>query len=459
MARDSQLQVSDFPDSLSVISEPPDVRNWFSSYVYESPVLGSEEDFGDPLLNESEISNLRRVFGNGRREAVGVPHKFDESENVDKLDGDEKRASDFGSCYGASGRNGNGEESLTEAPDSLQSNLPASDSDAIEEKSSVGTRPGGELPSNHVKTDGLPENHNLDKDKQCREFAGYSSSSSLLSEPPHISNWFSSYVYESPELDSLEDFGCSDAKDDLLIREIINSKAETPSELNQKKTNAVACTTPDLIPPTIQSPREVNHEMKVNKNLPFDAVAGVVVTKVKSECIAVAPDSNRQAKKEMISSKGCGSRLSPEKEISRYAAKSRYKRDHINFDDTVSHVSGRDNQILCPGDQASGRTRDDIISRNGKENLEPCSSNSGFVSIRKKAAPALCLGPGSKPQEAVVNQCLNVKRTPLAETTNLPRRQEDAVEYAGKWKCPQKSKPLVGPPMKQLRLERWVYKV
>ena len=36
--------------------EPPDIRNWFSSYVYNSPVLGTN-DFGDSLSKEIEREN------------------------------------------------------------------------------------------------------------------------------------------------------------------------------------------------------------------------------------------------------------------------------------------------------------------------------------------------------------------------------------------------------------------
>ena len=36
--------------------EPPDIRNWFSSYVYDSPVLGTN-DFGDSLSKEIECEN------------------------------------------------------------------------------------------------------------------------------------------------------------------------------------------------------------------------------------------------------------------------------------------------------------------------------------------------------------------------------------------------------------------
>ncbi len=40
---------------LWIVSEPLDVRNWFSSYEYESPVLNSNDNFGDSVSKESEF--------------------------------------------------------------------------------------------------------------------------------------------------------------------------------------------------------------------------------------------------------------------------------------------------------------------------------------------------------------------------------------------------------------------
>lgn len=47
-----------------------------------------------------------------------------------------------------------------------------------------------------------------------------------------------------------------------------------------------------------------------------------------------------------------------------------------------------------------------------------------------------------------------VQRKVLTERTNC--HLSGAAEITGKWQCPQKRKPNLGPPMKQLRLERWI---
>lgn len=36
-----------------MLLEPPDVRNWFLSYEYESPVLGTIDGFKDPVTRDS----------------------------------------------------------------------------------------------------------------------------------------------------------------------------------------------------------------------------------------------------------------------------------------------------------------------------------------------------------------------------------------------------------------------
>lgn len=95
----------------------------------------------------------------------------------------------------------------------------------------------------------------------------------------------------------------------------------------------------------------------------------------------------------------------------------------------------------------------------------------GFVSTRKKS----CTRPNDenswKKPEKTSLQCSTstgtvslaceknnvAKRKALTEATNL--QHSNAMEITGKWQCPQKLKPNHGPPLKQLRLERWVHRV
>lgn len=50
-----------------------------------------------------------------------------------------------------------------------------------------------------------------------------------------------------------------------------------------------------------------------------------------------------------------------------------------------------------------------------------------------------------------------VERKALADRTNF--HLAGVMETTGKWQCPQKRKPNLGPPLKQLRLERWVQRL
>lgn len=98
-----------------------------------------------------------------------------------------------------------------------------------------------------------------------------------------------------------------------------------------------------------------------------------------------------------------------------------------------------------------------------------CTSNKendGFVTTRKK----ICTGGnndencGKKPEKILLErsastvklplQCGVSKRKALTETTNVQLYND--IGITGKWQCPQKRKPDLGPAMKQLRLERWV---
>ncbi|XP_043703105.1 uncharacterized protein LOC122653216 [Telopea speciosissima] len=59
----SESEIPDSSYSLSFPSEPPDLRNWFSSYVYESPDLDTGEGFspGDSQSEGFGLENINRI--------------------------------------------------------------------------------------------------------------------------------------------------------------------------------------------------------------------------------------------------------------------------------------------------------------------------------------------------------------------------------------------------------------
>ncbi|KAI5010869.1 hypothetical protein ZWY2020_013006 [Hordeum vulgare] len=95
----------------------------------------------------------------------------------------------------------------------------------------------------------------------------------------------------------------------------------------------------------------------------------------------------------------------------------------------------------------------------------------GFVAIRTKKKPAEDRRKNKIPKLSTErenitlqeNRCIlgtGSTRSPLSDMTNISEvAGAPAQEVSGKWKCPRKGKPYVGPPMKQLRLEQWVRRV
>ncbi|XP_058222124.1 uncharacterized protein LOC131332083 isoform X2 [Rhododendron vialii] len=146
----SHSQVLAAVDSLSNPSEPPDIRNWFSSYAYESPEMNSDLQgygFGESGCVEEGIDGEEKTKGND--ETFG---RFQKIRNKDGLVLVEKAASI-------------GFE---------KSNNPTGDYD-----------------------------HRI---KNASQVIGSSDSLSLSSEPLEITRWFASYVYESPAVDTSNAF-------------------------------------------------------------------------------------------------------------------------------------------------------------------------------------------------------------------------------------------------------------
>lgn len=109
---------------------------------------------------------------------------------------------------------------------------------------------------------------------------------------------------------------------------------------------------------------------------------------------------------------------------------------------------------------------------NGKEISGKGLADNGFVSTRKNRCrgenyfnkPQEFQLEGSKSRKTGTGMVLSTgeknggeKRKALSEKTNL--QNIDVAGIAGKWRCPQKGKPDTGPPLKQLRLERWVHRL
>ncbi|KAL6651292.1 hypothetical protein ACP70R_010217 [Stipagrostis hirtigluma subsp. patula] len=109
------------------------------------------------------------------------------------------------------------------------------------------------------------------------------------------------------------------------------------------------------------------------------------------------------------------------------------------------------------------------------KHLEEAAPSNGFVAIKRKVKPMeykmnkIPKHPMGREKGKLQENCTALEpkalvhghtRCPLADRTNNSEAATASTpEFCGKWKCPRKGKPYVGPPMKQLRLEQWLRRV
>ncbi|KAJ8557945.1 hypothetical protein K7X08_004711 [Anisodus acutangulus] len=133
--------------------------------------------------------------------------------------------------------------------------------------------------------------------------------------------------------------------------------------------------------------------------------------------------------------------------------------DSVEPADDVQSKNSSDTSVLSQ--KLSKRKAEEIMD---KENHINDLQENGFRSTRKGRnnqvhkesplpRPAAVQSPLSGVTVASNCHKHGLTRKALAETTNL---HPSALETTGKWRCPQRTKPNLGPPLKQLRLEQWV---
>lgn len=429
-------------DSLSLPSEPPYIAKWFPSYVYESPELNSIDDFKDsgrPILAET---------GENEEEKEG---NFDENgvlkKRHDVLLADGKDTSD------------------------------------------------GFLQSNSIAR---IDNRNIEVLKD-------SDSLSLSSVPPDVRNWFSSYEYESPAINTSYEFSsqphgnvfdeeCITGKEDKLIRA---TKAVQKNDLEGQKTSfgLVKCTNSgrkkeyehhsfpkDILKADGEKNSAILNDLTPQRRscqiLPLkqmiDHGKGLAegfelsIQNGKSPIDALNAKFNAEHSHMMLNIKSrSGSKMgnSPHKAIqSRVPIEESDKPEHFTIVTTTRPPTENLEYLVNqkPENEALG-------GQENKENARTGFAENGFISMRRSKVgdgENSCKGPlagesYSSRNGATVpprgNKEATATRKILLDTTNF--QAPNLLEVTGKWRCPQKSKPNLGPPLKQLRLEQWVRRV
>ncbi|XP_059299183.1 uncharacterized protein LOC132051928 isoform X1 [Lycium ferocissimum] len=499
-------QVLDSVDSLSLPSEPPHIGNWFSSYAYESPVLSGIDDLKD-------TDGSRKIdAGDGRK------RKIDDNsllcgENV-ASQGDIElpfkvwRASDNLSFSSAISEPLDTKDCFSsyvpETPLSADSDdfrVPESiDIGFNEDTSSRGCKAGINSKEEYnsaenrtnVKSDSLSSGFNaaLKGLVQCTNFVAdnkrvvqdvdSSDDISLASEPPDIRNWFSSYVYESPNVDTIQDSILPDHEKELDDK-VYSGFGEPQNSRNSLGTGFIH-----------------NEHRPVSKDLDAD---GTNNTGVSNEMSLERISQHTPYYKTMQNSK-CGSprysdmviedsktagdnseTMSPQETnckvscIINHSSSEGEKlyRHAIHRKDSAEN-SSKSEDIVEPADDVEFKSSSEtsVLSQKlskrqaeemmDKENHINDLQENGFRSTRKGRnnqvhkesplpRPAAVQSPLSGVTVASNCHKHGLTRKVLAETTNL---NPSVLETTGKWRCPQRTKPNLGPPLKQLRLEQWV---
>ncbi|KAF7828465.1 choline transporter-like protein 2 [Senna tora] len=255
-----------------------------------------------------------------------------------------------------------------------------------------------------------------------------SSCSVLLSEPPDIRNWFSSYVYESPVSGISTLLGDSVSEETECEDKCFNVEAENEHEVVPPRESIFTHNTSSGTNTRVKLPSSKGDgsvEMKENIGFANTSHLGKIV----QPCM-----QDKTTLQHNVSPTKCDH-------------KSVIKEAMIQHENGGSSISGANR--ISEGNSTCLRE---------KENGEDMMAMNGFVTTKKSrqsGAKEENYGD-SRNRRRVSLTCKkegDMKRKALEEITNVK-----GMEVRGKWRCPQKSKPIVGPALKQLRLEQWVHK-
>ncbi|EOA16692.1 hypothetical protein CARUB_v10004885mg [Capsella rubella] len=419
-----------YSDSISPISEPPDITNWFPSYVYESlPLFSSIND------TETEVDDV-----------------------VNEVNLEPPDLGNWFSSYVY-------ESPLLDTSDGFELSVPGDNVCIVKE-----TETENEI-TDVERNNVCPRSFDQEELLRSTKVTDFSQSESVLSEPPDVRNWFPSYEYHSPQLSDTHELEFSSlGKDELIVDESdtenkdgfgifrkIKSKQKTvsPGSLNSNVYKDVIATNTAKEGSSDNSYSDQGMEKQFSVRL-FNASKREVKRKTsfKQEPLCCEPKE---------------AEFDPE--VSRYnhKCKSPSKNEASLHELRPNHI-----QETIPMNSIIQKSPKHQES-DDKENVHGQSTETGFVTTKKaRFREARDKSSTVKPNTRVLVECSRSKdlkniaeeedkeerkkrRRVLGEMSNhQPSRAE---EIAGKWRCPQKSKGNIVPPLKQLRLDAWIHKV
>ncbi|KAL2525191.1 hypothetical protein Adt_10245 [Abeliophyllum distichum] len=512
-------------------SEPPDIGNWFSSYVYESPELNNRDGFEDCDGPESR----RNYTANGKKDELTENGFVGKCNHV----GEKGSSNGFTKCNGP-------EDSASEVLEpldsvSLPSELPGIQnwfSSYVYESPELNTLDGFKdcdvSRGNDIAKDkdsNLSENgltgkwnhafiagekgssygftkrndpHGFADFKSAAEVSGFSDTLTFSSEPPDIKNWFSSYVYESPpKIDTnfmVSDYEESEVNGKVHVAQIGNSKIEDKTRdfteagkssdlLNQRRISAAIVECNSLVKDERHENQHISeHRREAAGKLSLSVMNDLTSGRIPKETSQPQRQQNHNQglMEESRKSKDDGdysgkpdcqsldTKINSENQDGKSLHKLIEKEDcaEISLEEKHLQVNGESIQPQCTSSLTIPKeksTKKLAGRRNEKENIEGTEfAENGFISTRKSRSREVNSENIERPHRiqpeslrsgvtfsSIRNEDAKTTRKVLCESTNF-QQYPNAIESRGKWHCPQKSKPELGPPLKQLRLEQWI---
>ncbi|KAK9667968.1 hypothetical protein RND81_13G024700 [Saponaria officinalis] len=422
-------QVADVAiSSPSLLSEPHDIRNLFSSYTYQSPELDSNEDF------------------------CVSPTRVDE---------------------GVYEENG---PSVEDTEDEELDNYVNSRSIRRSRKFEIGHMKNG---CHSIAREYAEEARKLDCVNDAEIPAAYRDSLSLTSEPPDIATWFSSYAYESPELDTA-DFDVSLSPNHTFSNSKLVDKenSEYYKDITVKsEVEPLSCR--ELVSNGSEmNARSLGFKNRKNYSIAKKHISDPFKNNLCSEASSQGEflgDCRNTADESVLCRRPNTETKTPMMKVELQTT----DEDHrlINSKTSCKAAFTETCEYTIPNisrvsDNASGwiqldrKPRDSYHKRSKPDDKQRICAESGLTSRINDENSPLISGPRKSQVDGnttnSVSTCENkrakeVKREVFKETTNTQRSH--AQEAPGKWRCPQKNKPNTGPPLKQLRLDRWVHRI
>ncbi|XP_051116997.1 uncharacterized protein LOC127241817 [Andrographis paniculata] len=280
-------------------------------------------------------------------------------------------------------------------------------------------------------------------------------SESFPSEPPDIRNWFSSYLYESPELNSVDGFLDLDGSKSASIED--DNKEKSGEILNEGKSEA------DFLIAGKQLSEEIVHrnEPDVCESSKSDAmddhnIRPMTKPRVLNSFNLKSSGEQKKSPQEpgnADEAKRMGCCLIDRTNDNTFHEEyTKYNQDA----DSQSHKSSASNKSV---EEGMGKENLNNVASSGIRDCsksEPVANGSdGFVSTRKKTRRSNSV-ENNVIQKRGLQLFSNLVRVANKSIEALSYSCDDALGDTGEWQCPQKNKPNLGPPMKQVRLEQWV---